>query len=364
MRNPQSSGLPRSLAAACFCLVVTLLSGAPLPAQTEPARGPFSNLGKDLPRTHPAGATVAYLKEEFGFFGGLNVHTAASLGHISRYEFALAIQRWHGQLAKVMKRWSDGQEGMDAEVVAGGFPDASAEQRRRLIATFSAPRNLVAALTWYQPLLVEFDVELQRLKSDQTGMEHETAAWLADVRKRLPPPPAKPDLSAPPGPFSDVPRGHPAYPIMDYFASDVKLFTGYPLGTFSGSRLRMRYEFAVATARLYVGLDQALRPRQRKSEAGHNLVLALIGPKPRERAIDRIVQEPVRLRRILAWYRPCLWEFHAELLMLGLKDTKPYRANVEIWIREAEERARTERRKADPSGKDTPAAEASSSESA
>ena len=72
----------------------------------------------------------------------------------------------------------------------------------------------------------------------------------------------------------------------------------------------------------------------------------------------------MRLRRILAWYRPCLWEFHAELLMLGLKDTKPYRANVEIWIREAEDRARAQEQKTVPSRKNTPAAEAASSESA
>jgi hypothetical protein len=114
------------------------------------------------------------------------------------------------------------------------------------------------------------------------------------------------------GPFADVPRGHWAYEVVATLGKE-GIFTGYPDGNFSGSRMLVRYEFAVAVQRM-------LHEVQRKVAA-----VKLKGVP---------LTDTATLRQLEALKRLTL-EFSTELVMLGA-DTEQLKRNLAAMLGQAE----------------------------
>ncbi|HEU4754296.1 MAG TPA: S-layer homology domain-containing protein, partial [Armatimonadota bacterium] len=104
------------------------------------------------------------------------------------------------------------------------------------------------------------------------------------------------------GPFRDVPPGHWAYGAMDELARQ-GYFTGYPDGTFRGTRALTRYEFAVALQRV----SGEVQRKEVQEYGGRASVLRL---RVMEQ-VGTVRRTPVEsLLKLIAEFRP-------ELAMLG-----------------------------------------------
>lgn len=116
----------------------------------------------------------------------------------------------------------------------------------------------------------------------------------------------------PAGPFGDVPRSHWAYREVDRLERH-GLFTGYPNGTFSGSRALTRYEFAVALQRL---LQEANRQMGQRIGDGRSAWSWSTESRLRQ-AVIRKLGPVLKSGPLSADLLKLVREFRAELAMLG-----------------------------------------------
>lgn len=136
-----------------------------------------------------------------------------------------------------------------------------------------------------------------------------------------------------PGPFTDVPAGHPAYTVVDYVTREGGgLFTGFSEGTFSGRRRVTRYEFAVAVQNLHQRLGRELSRLEPPKPALRGVPSFYVPVAPMK--VAEGLRDPARRVKLLAWFSPLLVEFGDTAKLLGM-DAQKARKEVDAWLESA-----------------------------
>lgn len=150
-------------------------------AAPAPARGPFT----EVPMNHPAYAAMRFL-EESGFFTGYPAGIFSGKPTLTRYEFAVGLQRVHTDLLRKLQN-------------ATRKPPPRPEPSRG-VSCFPAPPPIVPAavadpqrrrtvLIWIRLLLIEFTPELTALGSKPDQMLADLRARQDELENQPPPPP-------------------------------------------------------------------------------------------------------------------------------------------------------------------------------
>jgi S-layer family protein len=143
------------------------------PTQKQP--GPFA----DVPTNHPSYSIIDYLAREAGIFCGYPDGAFSGKRALTRYEFAVAVQRMHQELKRSLKLTDPNKPG--AKPAASVGPPAGTSGPEKLAQLLKDPEKLQRALAWYQPLIVEFSSELRLLGTDVEQVKKEAAGWQEDA---------------------------------------------------------------------------------------------------------------------------------------------------------------------------------------
>jgi hypothetical protein len=145
-------------AALTLVLLGTLTAGPPASAAPPaPAEGQrtASTVFTEVATASPAYAAMAYLQDELGLFNGYPDRTFGARRSLTRYEFAVGMQRLYAELEQVMGYLESRKPAARATVV----PDDHA----KVLASFRDAAKLRSACLWYGALLSEFGAELKLL---------------------------------------------------------------------------------------------------------------------------------------------------------------------------------------------------------
>jgi len=134
------------------------------------AGGPFS----DLPLSSPAYSTLDLLMK-LGVFSGYSEETFRGKRPLTRYEFAVAVQR----MAQELGRCYDPVQPRPGAVVPSGPIDrfGPAPSAVSLEDTMHDPALRTRVLAWYLPLLTEFAGELRMMGMEPDAIRAKVEAW-------------------------------------------------------------------------------------------------------------------------------------------------------------------------------------------
>lgn len=148
----------------------------PVPARAAKT-GDREKVFQPVPAGYPAYTTCTLLADRMGVPTGYPAGTFDGRRILSRYEFAVALQRMHQQL-------KHGVHGVEA----GGWPNpppapalpapgTGTLDDRKLRQTFKDPGKLRLLLAWHAPLLDEFAAELVMIGSEVPALRREVRDW-------------------------------------------------------------------------------------------------------------------------------------------------------------------------------------------
>lgn len=126
----------------------------------------------DVPLTHPAYWSYAYLAEEFGVLYQLPDGAFSGRGILTRYEFAVAVCNTHVDWSSVLKALDPARPAVSLERSIRPGRRAPAAVRQ-----FAGTLKDAPALAWYQLLIQEFSPELLLLGEKLAAMMRETSRW-------------------------------------------------------------------------------------------------------------------------------------------------------------------------------------------
>lgn len=156
--------------------ILAVVPGAPLPARQ--GGGPFAEVFDGVPLTHPAYATCHFLLAVMRIPTGYSPDTFKTERQLTRYEFAVVVQKVLGCVKLCV---ADIREGQPSRVIPKGEPGAApptpsldfTDFRR----VFTDRDRLEQLLTWLRPLVQEFARELEMLGQDMGKAEREMRDW-------------------------------------------------------------------------------------------------------------------------------------------------------------------------------------------
>jgi len=140
----------------------------PVPAP-PPAPKPAANPGPfaDVPLTHPAYATIEHFRKESGLFTGYPDGTFSGRRALTRYEFAVSVQRMTAELERVTAATVRPEP---LRAGPGGIGGAGAAYEGKLRDYLAEPRRVRAVAGWMTALALEFDTELEMLGQDRAKL--------------------------------------------------------------------------------------------------------------------------------------------------------------------------------------------------
>jgi hypothetical protein len=143
---------------------------------------------------------------------------------------------------------------------------------------------------------------------------------------------AKDFVSENPGAFVDVPKSSPLYEAV-LGLDEAGFFTGYP-GVFSGKRVLIRFEFAVATQRLCQSTSRAVEAVE-KGQVPFEASISCEFPLEKQRPPTTLLstfQDSEKLTHAFARLQTLVTEFGPELKLLKA-DPEQLRKETAIWLR-------------------------------
>jgi hypothetical protein len=135
-----------------------------------------------VPKSHPAYTAVQYLSTEFRVFTGYPEGAFSGARALTRYEFAVAVQRMAAGSQQTIIRLQEGKAGVRPVVFRGppGTPDPEGE---RTLEAWKDPRKRERALAWLLVLVTEFRPELKMLGADIAATQENMLRWQDEARK-------------------------------------------------------------------------------------------------------------------------------------------------------------------------------------
>lgn len=297
--------------AALFLVTATGVASSRAAGEPEPAKGDVKAVTLD----DPAYPVLRHL-EAAGLVSGISAAKLSDATPETLEELARIVWSVQVDLA-------DSLTGLDDASPRRPPVEVEPQILKRRREVVRDPVRFRKLLAWYEPLVAELEPALaaRGIGSNRTAaLTQRLRRWYEDAptfaqraRRRYGEgePPAKAS------PFMDLPVEHPAYTVVSRL-DDTGVVTGFPKHTFSGKRVLVPYEFAVAVQRMQRDLKRVLTaPEPGKVGKSVRGVLRRVrdpvGPPDRLRAG---LQNPAELCRVLAWQRALVVEFAAELAML------------------------------------------------